>query len=111
MKKTTLIFEDLPKISLNEWYSGRHWSERSKMKKQFEWLVYVVTRQKFYNPCTVDYDFEFKKNALDCTNTIGIIKQLEDCLFPDDSWKIVKKISITSKKGENDVLTVTINEL
>ena len=31
--------EDLPKISLNAWYSGNHWTKRKKMKDSYKTIV------------------------------------------------------------------------
>ena len=30
-----ITLKDLPKISLNEWYAGKHWTERSDLKKSY----------------------------------------------------------------------------
>ncbi len=104
---TVLTFE-LPKISLNEWYAGSHWSNRKKIKDQYKWIVRSVTSQKFTYPCEVSYRFEFKTRPLDCSNCIAMVKMLEDCLFPDDGVKMVQKISIESRKSDKELVTVTI---
>ena len=98
----------LPKISLNDWYGGKHWSERSKIKNVYKLLVRGVT---INYPCEVEYDFEFKTRPLDCSNTVAMLKLIEDCLFPDDGVKIVRKLTITSRKSDKDEVTVKINKL
>ena len=34
-----IILNDLPKISLNKWYSGEHWSKRKKLKDKYKLLI------------------------------------------------------------------------
>jgi hypothetical protein len=108
--EVVLTFE-LPKISLNDWYSGSiHWSKRKKIKDQYIWIVRSVTNRKFTEPCEVEYVFEFKKNALDASNCVAMVKMLEDCIFEDDGIKVVKKISIESRKSDKEQVTVTIRK-
>ena len=35
----TIILKDLPKVSLNVWYSSKHWSFRKKLKDNYTLLV------------------------------------------------------------------------
>jgi len=112
-----LVFYKLPKVSGNLWYAGVHWSKRKKIKEVFtmiamEELRCQTTHRKFVKPCNVEYIFEFKGKALDCSNCAGgMVKLLEDILFPDDSPKIVKSIKITSLGSVEDKVTVIIKEL
>jgi len=111
-----LIFENLPKVSNNKFYTGMHWNERKKIKDNFAKMVYALlcvqtTRRAFTKPCEVEYIFEFKKQPLDCSNTVGMLKMIEDVLFPDDSTKVVKKLKITSLKSVEDKVTVIIEDL
>jgi hypothetical protein len=108
--EVVLTFE-LPKVSLNMFYAGIHWSDRKRIKDNYTWLVRAATKQTFNCPCKVTYDFEFKANALDVSNCVGMIKMLEDCLFKDDGVKIVKEITIRSRKSTRNLTTVTITKL
>lgn len=110
-----LIFENLPKISNNKFYAGVHWAERKKLvdkvKTIVRMLLYSQTkRRSFSKPCDVEYIFEFKSRPLDCSNTIGMLKIIEDVLFPDDSIKIVRSLKIVSVKSVENKVTVIINE-
>jgi len=110
-----LIFNNLPKISNNVFYAGTHWSKRKKIKDNLANIVRIqlykqTKRRSFTKPCEVEYIFEFKSRALDCTNCVAMTKMIEDSLFPDDSPKIVKKIKITSLKSVEDKVTVIIDE-
>lgn len=102
---------DLPKISLNKFYSGLHFSKRVKIKDNFKWVVKSQYKGTFKNDnqYNVQYDFEFRIKPLDASNTIGMVKMLEDVLFPDDGWKVIKSITLTSTKGLRDKCTVTVD--
>lgn len=107
-----IILYGLPKVSLNEWYSGAHWSKRAKLKEKYTWLVKsqfkgVFTRDKKY---IVDYEFCFKNRPLDASNCVAMVKIVEDIIFETDSYKIVEKISISSRKSETENLKITIYE-
>jgi hypothetical protein len=34
-----IILKDLPKISLNKWYAGMHWTKRKKIKDNYTLIV------------------------------------------------------------------------
>ena len=36
---TRLVFKDLQKISLNEWYAGTHWKQRTKIKNSYKYYL------------------------------------------------------------------------
>jgi len=103
-----ITLTDLPKVSLNQFYAGGHWSKRKKLKDKYYWLVRSQVERKFDKPCTVKYDFFFTKDVLDVSNCSGMLKMIEDVLFPDDSYKIVKGISITSNKAKENKVIITI---
>ena len=110
-KETSITLVDLPKISLNEFYAGKHWNVRKKIKDNFALLVRSQTKLKIDYPCEVEYVFTFTKNPLDCSNVCGgMAKLIEDVLFPDDSPKIVKSIKVTSKKGNDNFVHIKIKE-
>lgn len=111
-----LTFNNLPKISNNKFYAGVHWAQRKKIVDNYKKIVYALLcvqtdRRKFEKPCEVEYIFEFKNKPLDCSNTVGMLKMIEDVLFPDDSYKIVKKLIITSLSSVEDKVTVIIEEV
>jgi hypothetical protein len=105
---TTTIELELPKISLNDWYAGKHWTERKQIKDAYKIKIGSIVKEKFDAPCTVTYRFEFKSRPLDCSNCMAMVKMIEDSLFPDDGVKIVKQITISSEKSNRDLVTVAI---
>ena len=52
--------------------------------------------------------FTFKTKPLDASNTIAMVKMIEDIIFEDDKWDVIKRISISSKKGNEDVVNIKI---
>ena len=111
MNTTKIVLYDLPKVSANQFYAGVHWSKRKRMKDTYKLLIRSQTKLKFEKPCSVEYRFTFKNKPLDCSNTNGMLKMIEDCLFDDDSINIVKSISITSLKGSVDKVEIAVNEI
>jgi len=102
--------ENLPKISLNKWYSGGHWAKRKKMKDDYKLIIKsqfrnVLPKDKCYN---VDYRFYFAKRPLDASNCVAMVKLIEDVIFEDDKFDIVKSIKISSSKGEKDYVLINI---
>tara|TARA_R110000868_G_scaffold12709_1_gene60223 strand:+ start:835 stop:1161 length:327 start_codon:yes stop_codon:yes gene_type:complete len=106
-----IILKDLPKISLNKWYAGMHWTKRKKIKDNY---IKIVTRQ-FVNvlPKDVSYDteyhFTFKLRPLDASNCVAMVKMIEDIIFESDGYKIIRSILITSNKGAEDRLKIVIS--
>lgn len=109
-KQTTIILNNLPKISLNKYYSGIHWAKRKQLKDTYALLIKSQTKQQFTKPCNITYHLYFKSNPLDISNCFGMIKMIEDCLFPDDSNKIVKSITAYSEKSDTDYVKITVTE-
>lgn len=107
-KLTKLVFRDLPKISLNEWYASTHWTQRLKIKDSYKLWIESMYKKKFRDPCKVDYLFEFRKHSLDASNCVAMVKLIEDVLFPVDSIKVVKGIYISSARGIENKVTVII---
>jgi hypothetical protein len=111
MREISITLWDLPKVSLNEFYAGVHWSKRKKIKDDFALLIRSQTKVKIDFPCDVEYTFSFKRNPLDCSNACGgMVKLIEDCLFLDDSPKSVRSIKVTSRKAKDDVVFIKIKE-
>jgi hypothetical protein len=100
------------KISANTIYSGVHWGTRKKHKEQFRSVNFVCQKVKKFPVC-IDYNFYFKRNCLDTTNTFYMVKLIEDCMvakkvLPDDSPKYVSKTSVRSLKGDDDYCEILI---
>ena len=112
-KYTEIILINLPKISVNEWYSGNHWTKRQAIKTKYKWLVKSQFKGIFSkeNEYEVTYSFEFKSNPLDCSNCVAMVKLVEDIIFESDSPKIVKSVTLLSVKGKSDKLTIKIKEI
>lgn len=100
----------LPKISLNDWYSGSHWSKRKAIKDKYYWIIKnqfkdVLSNENKYK---VSYSFYFKLKPLDASNTIAMVKMIEDIIFEDDNYEIVEQITISSKKSDKDLVIIEI---
>ena len=54
--------------------------------------------------------FFFAKRPLDASNTVAMIKLIEDIIFEDDNYKIMDIGGITSRKAKEDYLIITIQE-
>lgn len=105
-----IILKDLPKISLNKWYAGMHWTKRKKIKDEYTLLVKsqfnkILSKTNTYN---TEYHFTFKSRALDASNCVAMVKMIEDIIFENDSYKVVKSILITSSKGLDDSVKIKV---
>ena len=105
-----LVIYDLPKISLNKWYSGKHWSNRVHIKKLYKYAILEQFKSQFskHDTYDVEYHFEFKSRPLDASNCVAMVKLIEDCIFEDDNWEIVNSIKITSSKGKRDLVIINV---
>ena len=106
-----ILLKDLPKISLNKWYAGMHWTKRKKMKDNYTQIVNsqfykVLSKDKTYQ---VEYHFTFKSRPLDASNCVAMVKMIEDIIFETDSYKVVTSLVITSRKGNSDIVEIKIN--
>jgi len=110
---TEIILKDLPKISLNQWYAGKHWTTRKKQKDNYVKIVKSQFKHIFSKNDTyvVDYEFNFKNRPLDSSNCVSMVKLIEDIIFENDSYKIVKKISISSIKNKSDFAKIKVTKL
>lgn len=106
----TIVLKDLPKISLNKWYAGMHWTKRKKIKDNYTMLVKSQHKQVFSRTKTyrVEYHFTFKSRPLDASNCVAMVKMIEDILFETDSYKVVTGLAITSRKGDHDQVEIKI---
>jgi len=106
-----IILKDLPKVSLNAWYGGGHWSKRKKLKDNYTLIVksqfkQVLPASKSYN---TEYHFTFKSRPLDASNCVAMVKLIEDIIFENDGYKIIKSILVTSNKGAEDIVEILIS--
>jgi len=106
-----IILKDLPKVSLNVWYSSKHWSFRKKLKDNY--TLIVKSQFKEVLPASGSYDTEyhfiFKSRPLDASNCVAMVKMIEDIIFESDGYKVIKSILITSSKGAEDIVEIKIN--
>ena len=109
----TFILKDLPKISLNEWYAGKHWTVRKRIKDNYAWIIksqfrHVFPKDRKY-ACT--YDFYFKTRPLDVSNVVSMLKLIEDIIFEDDRYDIIPHLSISSQKATSDYVQINVIEI
>ena len=105
-----ITLHNLPKISLNKWYAGMHWTKRKKIKDNYTQIVRsqfgsLLSRDNTYK---VEYHFTFKSRPLDASNCVAMVKMIEDIIFETDSYKVVKEIVITSSKGLEDKVLISV---
>ena len=107
-----IILRDLPKISLNEWYAGNHWTKRKQIKDTYLWLIKSQFKGLFkkVDKYIVSYEFCFKTRPIDATNTIAMVKMIEDIIFEDDKWDIITQITISSQKCKEEFVKITIDK-
>ena len=107
----TIILKDLPKVSLNVWYSSKHWSFRKKIKDNYTLIVKSQFKQVLpaSNSYDTEYHFTFKSRPLDASNCVAMVKMIEDIIFESDGYKVIKSILITSSKGAEDKVEILIS--
>lgn len=114
--QVSLRLKNLPKVSLNKWYSGEHWTGRQRLKNDYGFLLSKHKKKfKKVHRYDVDYRFYFKGSPLDASNCVAMVKLIEDVLFEDDKWDIVNSITIGSYKSETkedyvDIIITIKNE-
>ena len=110
MIKITLY--NLPKVSLNDWYAGGHWTKRKRIKDIYKLLIKSQYKKVFkVARYEVSYEFGFKKNPLDASNCVAMLKLIEDIIFEKDDYKYIKINGIESKKSDKDYVLINIKEL
>lgn len=107
-----IILKDLPKVSLNVWYSSKHWSFRKKLKDNYTLIVKSQFKEVLpaSNSYDTEYHFTFKSRPLDASNCVAMVKMIEDIIFESDGYKVIKSILITSTKGAEDMVEIKINK-
>jgi hypothetical protein len=108
-----IVLKDLPKVSLNKFYAGTHWTVRNNLKNTYKLIInsqirHVYPKTEQYH---VKYFFVFKSRPLDASNCVAMVKMIEDVIFEDDSYKIVKGLEVYSVKGKEDLVRIEINKL
>lgn len=111
--------------SLNQWYSGGHWSKRSRTKNAWRMLVRNAVRvHEIEPPATypvrIDVLCRFGKGdrSYDCTNVAATAKLAEDGLvkagiIPNDSNRYVRPVTLDSIRHDapsDTVITITEGE-
>lgn len=111
--KMIITLYGLPKISLNKWYAGTHWTKRKKMKDQYVTFIQSQFNKVLpkVNAYSVKYDFTFKSRPLDASNCVAMVKMIEDVIFENDGYNVIKNISISSSKGKEDFVIISIEPL
>lgn len=107
-----IILEDLPKHSLNEIYAGKHWTKRNAIKNAYKLIIKSQYKHTFKSDSiyNVSYEFNFKSKPLDTSNTVYMLKMIEDIIFEDDTYKIIPELSIKSIKSDKDFIRITVNK-
>jgi hypothetical protein len=110
-------FKDLPKVSTNEIYAGKHWRARQKMKENYLWLTCneIKKLQPVSGKVDLDFTFHFKSRPIDSSNTAYMAKLIEDCLIhhgilKNDDIKCVGKVILESKKSDQDLCILEIKK-
>lgn len=103
----------MPKLSLNKWYAGVHWSKRKQIKDIYKLIIKSQFKAVFskLNKYRVDYTFCFKSRPLDASNCVAMVKLVEDVIFEDDNPKVITEITIKSRKATKEELTIKVSEL
>jgi len=114
MQVTEIILRNLPKLSLNSIYAGLHWTKRKRLKDAF----YLIIKSQFKTvfPKTDRYTVSYEivsKNGIPCdaTNLSYTVKMVEDVIFEDDKWDIITQVCLSSRKGDDDYVKVTVTTL
>ena len=105
-------------ISLNDWYSSKHWTYRQKQKNMWrDFFSKLLLQHK--KPSINTYSITLEYNSrLDPSNTITMIKLFEDTLIKmnwikDDSKKYCDSLTINPniqlKSGEYKIHLYTVS--
>jgi len=113
IEKTKILLTGLPKVSLNKLFGRAHWTYRQKMKNDFTFIIKAQCKHFFSkdNQYVVSYHFGFKKQPLDASNCVGSAKIIEDILFEDDKYDIVKSVTYTSNKHHSDEVLIIVETI
>lgn len=107
-----IILYGLPKISLNKWYSGCHWTERNNIKNEYGLLIKSQFNKVYpIKKYSVDYTFYFKSRPLDASNCVAMVKLIEDVIFKDDKHDLIDIDGIRSRKAKKNFVEIIIKSL
>lgn len=111
MVEQIIEFEYPIKVSLNEIYSSRHWTQRKSHKDMFLWaFMTVASKIRPVESCDLEFLFNFKSHPLDCDNCAYMAKLIIDCLkhyrkIKDDTPQYIRSVKFSSRKGcKNNVI-------
>ncbi|MBN2776798.1 MAG: hypothetical protein JXR36_04105 [Bacteroidales bacterium] len=98
----TIKLVDLPKWSTNVIYAGANRVSRQHLKNIYKQKIMEQFGYTISFKCMCVYEFYFKTRALDGSNCSGMAKMIEDCIIPQDSFKIVGGVFYNSWKTKDD---------
>ena len=114
----TISIDSLPP-SLNQWYSGVHWSKRTKTKEEWSWKFLAATKEaklpdKIAHIQTVHVTQFCKGIVRDADNAVVAAKLFGDFLkaqgiIEDDGPKFIETIVLTTKKGKENRTVILIS--
>lgn len=104
------VIKGLPKISLNDFYESKHWTNRLQIKNAYK----DILNKKFGKTlisgnCIVEYTFNFERSPLDWDNCSAMVKMIQDTLFANDKWSVIQQGTIKSVKSEYDYDYIVLN--
>lgn len=106
--RETYVFS-IPRMSLNDWYAGKHWSNRQRYKDDVKTRLIAQRAPKLSGYFDlIEYEFVFKNRPLDCDNCVAMEKVITDCIFEKDDWKVLPSKKTTVKKGGDCDVTVVL---
>lgn len=111
---------DLPPalvVSLNAIYSGSHWRQRQRIKRDYMNYTHKIFKElvreygQMKKPCKISFEFSGTR-IKDCDNHVYMGKMITDCLvnaglFVDDSAKYISAVTYT--KSEIKAKSVSVN--
>lgn len=100
-------------VSWNDYWSGKHWSERSRRKKETQLLVrcnFDADDPTYTVPVDITITAAYKRNPVDPDNVCSkaYIDALKGYLIRDDSPLFVRSVTTISRKGEQDSVTIEV---
>lgn len=106
------VVDNIPKVSVNQIYSRRHFGFIQGVKDNFKTVVWkAFGKTRIYYNCDVEYTFLFKGKLLDPTNCFGMIKIIEDIIVINDAGGFIRSNKVRvghTEKGENDKVIIKI---
>ena len=108
----SLTLNGLKKLSANKYYAGMHWTKRKELKDNYKLSIKSQCKRKFAKgKYRTNWYFEFKNKPLDASNCFVMLKMIEDVIFENDEWDLIKIGAVESFKGKEDKVTIKIELL